>query len=432
MPSCIAWENFSRSSTPGAEIPWPYPEPASRLPDVQISVRPGTTDDIDAITSMDGASFGVNMSPEEVTDTFSVLEIERFLLAMDGSRVVGSTADFPFTMTIPGGTLDVPGVTWVSVEVTHRRKGVLRALMDRQLGDYHAAGIPAAILTASEGGIYGRFGYGVASHIRKTVIARRSVRLAEPGDPSAVERVTKVEARARMPELHERWRAQTSGALDRTPAWWDFLTLDRESSRMGMSEQFYLVHDGGYISYRVKNDWNDGDPRHLCWITDYVIVTPEAHRDLWQVLLGLDLVGSIESYRIPIDDPLRFLVDNGRQIRTTHVGDGLWLRPLDVAAMLSARTYAVELETVLEVVDEQFGDGRYLLKGGPDGASCAPTDRTADVSFDVAALGAAYLGGVRLAPLAAAGRIRADDPGTLSRLDRALLADREPMYGTAF
>jgi predicted acetyltransferase len=335
-------------------------------------------------------------------------------------------------MTVPGGSLDVPGVTWVSVEVTHRRRGVLRALMDRQLGRYRDEGRPAAILTASEGGIYGRFGYGVASQFRKTVIARRSVRLITPGDPAAVERVTRDEARARMPELHERWRAHTSGALDRTAAWWDVLTLDRDSSRMGMSEQFYLLHDGGYVSYRVKTDWNDGDPRHLCWITDYVIVTPEAHRDLWHVLLGLDLVGSIESYRIPIDDPLRYLVDNGRQIRTTQVGDGLWLRPLDVAAMLSARTYAVEIETVLEVADPQFGDGRFLLKGGPDGASCTPSDRIADVALDVSALGAAYLGGVRLEPLAAAGRVRADEPSAVTRLDRALLADREPAYGTAF
>lgn len=397
-----------------------------------ISVRNATAADRDAIVQMDGASFGGVMSPDETDDAFSVLDVASFLLAVDGDRIVGATADFPFTMTVPGGSLAVPGVTWVSVEVTHRRRGVLRTLMREQLSGYRGRGVAAAILTASESGIYGRYGYGVASSIRKTSVDRRRVRLATPGDAGNVERVTRDVARERMPEIHQRWHATTSGALDRSPAWWDHLTVDRESTRMGMSEQFYLLHADGYVAYRLKTDWNDGDPRHLCWITDYVVITPEAHRDLWTVLLGLDLVGTIESWRIPPDDPLPYLVDSGRLVRTAGIGDGVWLRPLDVEAMLSARTYAVEVETVIDVLDPMFGGGRFLLKGGPDAASATPTDRPADISFDIAALGAAYLGGVRLAPMAAAGIVRARDPFVLSRLDRALLADRQPQHGTAF
>jgi predicted acetyltransferase len=198
-----------------------------------------------------------------------------------------------------------------------------------------------------------------------------------------------------------------------------------------MSPQFHLVHADGYVSYRIKANWNDGDPRHLAWITDYVIGTPRAHRDLWQVLLGLDLVGSIESYRIPIDDPLPYLLDNGRQVRTTNVGDGVWVRPLDAAAMLSARTYAVDVSAVLEITD---GDdrSRLCLEGGPGGATCEPTSRAPDVSLDVAALGSLYLGGNRVAPLVAAGRVSGGDAALLTRLDRALLADVAPRHGTGF
>ena len=397
-----------------------------------ISVRQGTPDDIDAIVQMDGASFGGTMTPDEAADAFSVLDVATFLLATDGDKLVGATADFPFTMTVPGGSLDVPGVTWVSVEVTHRRQGVLRTLMQHQLSAYRERGVAAAILTASESGIYGRFGYGVASTMRKASIDRRRVRLTTPGVSTNVERVSAEVARKQMPAIHERWCAMTPGALSRSAAWWDFLTLDRESGRMGMSERFHLLHPDGFVNYRLKSDWNDGDPRHLCFITDYVITTPEAHRDLWQVLLGLDLVGTIESWRIPVDDPLRYLVDSGRQVRTVGIGDGVWVRPLDVAAMLSARSYAVEIDAVLEVVDPMFGDGRFLVRGGPGGAIATPTDRTPDISFDVAALGAAYLGGMRLTPMCDAGVVRADDPAVVSRLDRALLADREPQHGTAF
>jgi predicted acetyltransferase len=362
----------------------------------------------------------------------TLVDPSRFLVATDGDRIIGVTGDFPFTMTVPGATLEVPGVTWVSVEPTHRRRGVLSALMHRQLEGFLAAGVSAAILTASEGGIYGRFGYGVASQNGKTEVDRRRATLVRKSDAGAVERVSPERARELFPAIHERWRAQTPGALNRTDAWWDLHVLDRESGRNGMSAMFHLAHPDGYVSYRVKNDWNDGDPKHLCWLADYVTATPEAHAALWQVLLGLDLFGSIQTYRMPPDDPLPHLLTDARQARTVTLADGIWVRPLEVPALLAARCYGVEVDTVLEVRDRMFGDGRYLLQGGPDGASCARTDRAPDVTLTVDALGSSYLGGVRLAALARAGLAAAEDPAALVRLDRALLADRLPIHGTPF
>jgi predicted acetyltransferase len=399
---------------------------------VEISVRRASGDDLAAIADLDGASFGTKYSEQELTDMASLLDLDRFYVAVDRDRIVGITGDYPFEMTVPGGRLDVPGVTWVSVDPTYRRRGILRKLMRRQLEDFRDAGHAAAVLTASEGGIYGRFGYGVASHVRKTSLDRRRVALRVPGDQSAVTRASAAEARKAMPELHERWRAQTPGALSRRDALWDFLTLDHDWQRGGMSGMFYLLHRDGYLAYRIKSEWSDGDPRHTCWISDYVMASPAAHADLWQVLLGMDLVGTIESYRIPLDDPLAHIVDDGRQIRTTHVGDGLWLRPLDVPSLLAARTYAIDVDVSIEVHDSMLGDGSYLLRGNASGATCEPTDRGADVELDAAALGAVFLGGVRLESLVRAGVVRAHDNAAVVRLDRALLADRLPMYGTGF
>ena len=399
---------------------------------MEVTIRRATDEDYPALVDLDSASFGQHLSDQERADTRPLLDLRRFWLAVDGDRIVGVTGDFPFTMTVPGGQLEVPGVTWVSVDATYRRTGVLRALMERQLAELREAGYSCAILTASESGIYGRFGYGAASHVRKTVIPRRRVRLLEPGNARAVSRASTAEARKAMPGIHERWQKQTPGALSRSDALWDYLTLDREYQHMGMSALFYLLHSDGYVAYRIKSDWNDGDPSHLCWISDYVVASPVAHRDLWQVLLGLDLVGSIESYRIPVDDPLQFLVNDPRQVRTTHVGDGVWIRPIDVPALLAGRSYAVEVDVVLAVADTVFGDGRYRLRAGPDGASCEPASGAADVELDVATLGSVYLGGNRLEHLLRAGRARVENPAAAVRLDRALLADRLPLHGTAF
>jgi predicted acetyltransferase len=399
---------------------------------VDLSIRRAAADDFAEILVIDGASFGVHYSDEEVADIMTLVDPRRFLVATDAGRIIGNTGDYPFTMTVPGGSLNVPGVSWVSVDPTYRRRGVLRELMHRQLRDFVAEGAPAAILTASEGGIYGRFGYGIATQNSKTVIDRRRAVLARPGDAGGVERVSGQQARDRLPGIHRRWQANVPGALSRSEPWWDFLMLDRESERSGMSALFHLVHADGYISYRVKTDWADGDPRHLCWIADYAIVTAQAHAALWQVLLGMDLFGSIETFRMPLDDPLPYLLTDPRRARPVTLLDGLWLRPLDVAAVLGTRSYGVEVETVLEVRDDLFGDGRFLLRGGPEGSTCERTDRLADVVLGVGALGSASLGGVRLETLARAGLAAADDHGKLARLDRAMLADRLPSHGTAF
>jgi predicted acetyltransferase len=399
---------------------------------MDLTIRTAIKEDLDEIVRLDGISFGAQYTEEDIADAFDRVDLSRFLLATDNDRVVGIAGDYPFSMTVPGGAVEVPGVTWVSVVPTHRRRGVLRQLMHRQLRDYAAEGAPLAILTASEGGIYRRFGYGVATTVRRTVLDRRRALLTVPADAGRVEVLPADQARTRLPSLHERWRTQVPGGLSRNEAWWDTLFNDRQSMRGGMSGKFYLVHRDGYITYRVKEDWADGQPKHQCWITDYAPITEQAHADLWQLLLGMDLFGTIESHQVPVDDPLPFKLDDFRQVRTVAVNDGVWGRPIDVAATLSARTYGVEIDAVLEVTDPLFGDGQYWLRGGPDGATCSRVSRPATVRMSIDSLGASYLGGHRLLTLASAGSVKADDRAQLTRLDRAFLTDRAPLHGTAF
>lgn len=400
---------------------------------MDISIRSATLDDFPEILRVDGAAFGLTYEPVDLDDILTIVDPDRFLVATDADAIVGISGDFPFAMTLPGRTqLDVRGVTWVSVSPTHRRRGILSDLMHHQLRGFADAGAPAAILTASESGIYGRFGYGPASQIRKVSIDRRRARLRRPVDSSSVVLATAAQARAAIPEIHERWRQQVPGGLRRAGAWWDLVELDRPHLRHGMSNLFYLLHADGYVAYRVREDWNDWNPRHVCVISEYAAVTPEAHAALWQVLLGLDLFGAIETDRLPADDPVPLLLGEPRLVRTTMLSDGVWVRPLDVEGLLGARRYAIEVDVVVEVRDELLGDGRYRLRGGPDGAVCERTDRSPDLICDVAVLGSLSLGGQRLQAFVDAGLVGAPDAATVRRLDRALLADRAPYHGTPF
>ena len=81
---------------------------------------------------------------------------------------------------MPGGSLPCAGVTAVGVQPTHRRRGVLRSMMDAQLRDVHERGEPIAALWASEETIYGRFGYGLASWAGELKVPARVGRVLGP------------------------------------------------------------------------------------------------------------------------------------------------------------------------------------------------------------------------------------------------------------
>lgn len=407
-----------------------------------IEIRPGVPEDFPAIGWLDGTAFGEQLSAQDLADAFDV-EPPRCVVAAEDGVIVGVAGDFRFDMTVPGPpaaaysapelpTLAVPGVTLVSVSPTRRRRGILRRLMESQLAEYAATAEPAAILTASQGGIYRRFGYGPAAVTRAVSIDRRLTELLTPVDDSAVQVLPAEQARTGLPSLHRTWRKQVPGALSRSEAWWDTLFLDREQHRGGSSAKFYLVHPEGYLSYRIRDRWNGGDAESVCSIVDYAPGSTGAHAALWQTLLGMELVSVIQSEQVPIDDPLPFLLSDYRALKTTALYDGLWLRPVAVPALLAGRGYGVEVAATFRVLDEQLGDTVVRLHAGPQGALCEPAGGAPDIELTASALGSAYLGGHRLRTLARAGLVRCDDPGLLGRLDHAFAADPAPRHGTAF
>ncbi len=390
-------------------------------------LRRATAADLPAIALVDGRAFGFHYSEQDLDDLRGFLDLDRFLMALDGDEIVGTAGSYEFAVTPPGGEpIPAEGVTWVSVAAHHRRRGVLRAMITELHRGYADAGIPLALLTASEGSIYGRFGYGTATADRSVEIDRRRATFRpDAPDPGGVRYAETDEVRERVPDIHRNWCARQPGALSRSAAWWDFLLRDREHQRRGTTARFHLLHPDGYAAYRM-----DGA---TCRVVDFFAATDEAHVALWRLLLALDLVSTITTYAVPADDPLPWLLTDARAVRTEGVSDGMWARVLDVPAVLGARRYAVDLDAVLQVRDPLLDrGGRFRLRGGPDGAECVPTTDAPDVHVDVRALGSLTFGGPRALTLARAGLIGAEDEAVLRRLDAACTADREPRHGTGF
>jgi predicted acetyltransferase len=400
---------------------------------VTVEVRYARPDELATFLQTEAASFGFQWAEDEIPDAMLGLDPDTVLVAVDGDRLVGSSAEVPFDMTVPGGAqVEVTGLSWVGVEVTHRRLGIARRLMEQQVHRAAEFGRAALILCASQADIYGRYGYGTAALERKVVVDRRAARLARPLAEHGVRRLPNDEARGVLPGIHDRWRRSVPGGLDRNAQRWTLRFLDHAWQRQGTSALFHLVHADGYVSYRVRHAEGPTGAENVCVIVDYAPITAEAHAALWQVLLGMDLFAQIESVWVPMDDPLPHLLTDERQVTTRALIDGLWVRPLDVPALFGAQRYAVEIDVVLHVRDRLLGDATYRLTGGPDGASCVRTGDSPDVELDVADLGSLSLGGRRLMPLVRSGRVRCADGRLAARLDRALLGDVAPQFGTPF
>jgi len=409
-----------------------------------VTIRPFAEGELEAIVRQDGRSFGVHYSAEDRAVHQLVNEYDRFLVAEDAGEIVGVAGAFTKELTVPGsGLVPAAGVTWVSVSPTHRRHGILRALMARQLDDVAARGEPVAVLTASEGGIYERFGYGVATRIRRLEIDVPRTRLRDGvGEQGRCRYVEGDAARAALHALHDAFRRVTPGTIDRNEKWWEMLFLDTEWMRGGASVRFDVVHEDdagavdGYLTYRVATEWSLGHPRSRLDLVELVGLHPDAQAALWRFALGVDLVSELTSYRVPPDDPIGWLVTDPRQVRTTAVNDHLWLRFLDVAAALAARTYATADRFVL-AVDDPFrpaSGGRFVVEGDGGGASCGRAGEASapDLALDSAALAAIYLGGHRPSDLARAGRVVECTPGALRRADVFFAAERQPYLYTAF
>lgn len=378
-------------------------------------------------------AFSDTLKPEELERERTLIEYDRAFAAFDGPEIVGTTAAFTMPITVPGGEVSVPYVTCVGVKATHRRRGINSALMRSQLDDVHERGEPTAVLTASEGGIYGRFGYGLAAYgLSIDVPVGRSAFVRGYRPAGSMRFVTRENAIPSVLDVHEAVRRERPGMPALNEARLLYCLHDHEDDPDKGASTLFALHDGqdgvdGFVIYRVKHEWQASVPESSLNVRDLQASNPAAYADLWRFVLDVDLVARVTAWGRPVDDPLVHLVAEPRRLRATMT-DELWVRVVDVAHALRRRRYAAEGRVVLEVHDRfcPWNDGRYALEGGPDGATCEPTDATPDLVCSASDVGAAYLGGSSFRQLQRAGLVEERTAGALARADAMFTWDPAP------
>lgn len=393
-------------------------------------MSPATDADWPEIFRMDARAFALPapLPDEEQIEFRAKFPDDATYVVRDADRIVAFSMYFVLPMTVPGGReVATAGLSWVSVAATHRRRGLLRRMLDTQFADWRAAGHSLAILTASEATIYERFGFGPAVFAHSVHIDPSTAAFRTPApDDSRVRYATADEVSTRLPDIHARWAATRPGAIGRPDAWWPSIVADRGFRRNSQTSGLhYLLHDDGYASYRI-------DAReHTATVDDFVAVTDQAHDDLWRVLTALDLITSVH-VDLPVDDSLPHALTDVRAVAVKGLSDVLWVSILDVADALASRVYGADGVIVLEVGDA-YSDraGRYELRVSDGDAAITRTDAPTDVTLDIAVLSSLYLGGVAARDLATAGRITGDAEA-VRLLDAMFRASRAPFSGTYF
>ncbi|MBV2152853.1 GNAT family N-acetyltransferase [Kitasatospora sp. SUK 42] len=396
-----------------------------------MQIRPTTDQDRDLFIDTVHAAFG--RFPETPTEGgggvwWAATETGRSLLAVaaDG-RPAGTAGAYSFELTLPGEVV-VPaaGVTSVGVLPSHRRRGVLTAMMRHQLADVRARGEFLSVLLASEAVIYRRFGYGPATYTQRLTVPRHRADFAAPRaggpDTGTVELLRRAECVDLLEEVYDRYRRAQPGALSRPHHWW---ALGAGQPPVAPAPRYVAVHrdaDGvpdGYASYSL-----DGA---TLTVDEVVAVDDTAHTALARYALGHDLVTEVVFKHFPPEHPLRWQLADFNAGQLTGHTDWLWVRLLDVPRALTSRGWFTDGELVLDVDDPFLGEHhRHLLTVRDGKADCVPTDREPDLSLDVSDLGSIYLGGTAPSALVRAGHVRAHRPGATALADALFRAERAP------
>jgi predicted acetyltransferase len=377
-----------------------------------------------------GQYFGAEPTPERSEKFSQNLPFERMHAAREDGAIVGGAGVFPFELSIPGGIVRCAGVTVVGVYPTHRRRGVMRAMMRAQLDDIHARGEPIAALWASEETIYGRFGYGMASQYAEVSIPRQHSAFARPLEREGTLRIVDAEEALKLfPRVWDAVRRKTPGMLGRSRAWWEFRILfEVPGSGEGAGPKRFVVleRDGrpeGYAIYRHHTKWTEGTADSDLQVVEAIALDGRPTAELWRYLLDVDWAVRTTASLLPVDHPLWWLLASPRYMKP-RVGDGLWVRLVDVGEALSAREYAADGAVVFDVIDEfcPWNAGRWRLSDG----KAKRTTANAQLRLDVNALGCAYLGAFSFSGLVRGGRVEELRRGAAARADAMFAAERAP------
>lgn len=375
-----------------------------------------TTADLESFLQPCFVALGIKPGNKFLENTARLVTADRSHVAIVQGRVVGSAGAYSHSLAVPGGTVNAAGVFGVGVLPSHRRRGILTKLQEVQLMDVYSRGEALAYLWASEGAIYERFGYGVASLAMRMTIDAKGVKLR--GSPLPIEDLflaSRDEARVLIPTIYDKTWINQPGMFSRDESWWNRRFADPDF-------QYVVWEDKAYAIYLVRMDSSSGSFMGEVEVMEAVARSVEGYRRIWEYLLNMDLVYKVGASYLPVDHPLRLMLNDLRKANCV-IRDGIWLRIIDVEAAIRARAFG-DGSIVIRLRDARMkhNDGIWRIANG----GIARSTQSPELSMDISDLGSIYLGGFSFSELHRSGRVEELVPGSIARGDKLFSWDCEP------
>ena len=346
-----------------------------------LNVRHPSKEDLPAVYKNQARTFGDPADFATIEAWERRVELEDILVAEDVSdpqhpAVVGTSIIYRSGLTVPGGaSLRAAWLTMIAVASTHQGQGVWGQLSAKGLGILIDRGYPIVCGVPTQTAMYDSFGAGVASYSQSYSLDRRFAELRNKPDMIRAREINAAEARSHLPQIYERWCAATNGAVARDSAWWNDFLEDRPTQRANGSELYCTIHPDGFLTYRVMGAGKHAfrPPFGAAVVEDFCAITDEAHTELLQTLLALEMFEHVK-IDLPVDDPLPLKLTDQRAAEVNGQSDWLWVRINDIPEALGARAYTADIDTVLEVNDPLgLNGGQFLLQTRDGVGNARPT-----------------------------------------------------------
>ncbi len=361
---------------------------------------------------------------EEVQDEINATSPDWTTCAFDGDRMVATMGVFPFTVRLNGAPVRMGGVTAVGTLPEYRRQGLLRRIMTQGFETMREREQSIAILYASMGAIYQRFGYGMASAGVDFSFDPRYVAFESGPQPSGrVTLMTKDDAYPIIKQLYIQYASPRNLAIHRAAALWNASTLRPPKKGEPVHVGVYHDHTGearGHIVYATRDAPHQRPgPSQEMDVSDFIYLDMDAFRGLWEYIRRHDLVGQVNMHNIGEDNPAPDLLLEPRMLNR-KTGDAIWMRIVDVEKALPQRPYGARGELTFEITGDTmcpWNEGTWMMETDGTTTSVRRTDRPADLFLSLNTL-AGLMAGFRSAThYSRAGRLSASGDGVLARAD---------------
>ncbi len=390
-----------------------------------MEIRAATEEELDEQQSILGYVFAnPGMTGE---DSPARLRPEWSTCAFVDGRMATSAGAWPLRARLNGRSVAMAGVTMVGTLPEFRRRGLLRQVMAKILADSRDNGQSIAILWASMGAIYQRYGYGLASSMVSYDVDPREIVFAA-GEPATgrVRLMPRDEAQPINEAIYKQFNRPRNLLIQRAPAMWIAHYLEQGGTKLN----FGVYHNEageptGYLVHSLSQDAGVPGRGQKITVNDWAALDADAYRGIWEFLASHDLVGRVQWAPVPEDDPAPLLFLEPR-VLNRHTSDAIWMRITDVEAALPQRPYGDADALTIGVRDTlcPWNEGTYVLETTGEESQVAKVDAEPDLTMPAASLAVLVSGHRPATTLARAGLLEAGNPKALAKADR--------LFATAF